>query len=301
MRNRVPANAACSALILFLFVIASLGTPPLAVAKEPVIHNCLVSAIDDVDVPAKEAGVLTELPARPGQQVSEGEVLGKIDDERALLARQLALIEVYKAREASENDINVRFAVSAAEVAEAKVASANAANAKVPDTIPASEVRELELEAKRAKLQIEQATFEQDLLKYDIRSRNAEFKAAEQDVARRQVASPLEGEIFEVHRDRGEWVQAGDPVLRVVRMNRLQVHGYVRQAKVARRDVIDRPVTITVKLDGDRERTFDGKIVFASSETTGGGEFRIAAEVENVQEDGLWVIKPGQQATITIR
>ncbi len=273
------------------------GCPP-AFSQED--EKFLVSAIDDVEVPAREAGVLTELPAKPGQQVEEGHVLGKVDDDRARIADELAEITHDKAKESAENDINVRYAKAASDVADAELERAKAANRRTPGSISDSEMRTKELEAKRAELQIEQAIVEQQLLEHDVRTAYAEWKAARKQVTRRQVTSPIDGEVFEVHRNRGEWVEAGEPVLRVVRMNRLQIQGFLKEADWARAAVIDRPITVKVTMDGGRVETFKGKIVFASSETTGTSEFKISAEVDNRKENGRWLLKPGQSANVTI-
>ena len=45
----------------------------------------------------------------------------------------------------------------------------------------------------------------------------------------------------------------------------------------------------------------DGKIVFVSPLVQPGGEYLVWAEVENKQENGHWLLRPGLTATMTIQ
>lgn len=285
-----PALIACLSVAFFA----------TAAAAEVVVENCLVSAIDDVDVPAEESGVLIELPAKPGQEVKEDDLLGKIDDKMAVIAREAAQNEYDRHKKRSENDISVRFAKKSYEVALADLASNEAANAEVPGAVPETEMRTKRLKTEETKLGIEQATVTQGLIEFDVRKALGEWHAANDAVKRRRILSPIEGEVFEVHRNRGEWVQSGETVIRVVHMSRLQIHGFLKEAEHARDTVTDHPIRVVVNMEGGRTESFTGKIVFASSETTGGGEFRVSAEVDNRKENGRWLLKPGQLATMTI-
>ena len=45
---------------------------------------------------------------------------------------------------------------------------------------------------------------------------------------------------------------------------------------------------------------FTGKVVFVSPLVSVGGNYDVFAEVNNRQEDGQWVLRPGLEATMTI-
>jgi multidrug efflux pump subunit AcrA (membrane-fusion protein) len=100
----------------------------------------------------------------------------------------------------------------------------------------------------------------------------------------------------------GEWMQPGDPLARVVRIDKLRVEGYVDSARFEPEQVHDRPVTVTVGFADEREETFKGRIVFVSPLVEPGGDFRVFAEVENRQPPGSsqWLLRAGQTATMTI-
>ena len=300
----VLSLAAASFAILSLAAIGQAATNdtgvPRAANRGTALSGCLVSLIEEAEVPAQEAGVLYELAVREGSQVTKGQVLGRVNDRAAQFQKQLAESAYRAAKEKSENDINVRYAVAAAKVAEAAYDSAMEANKRYPGAVGASEIRRLKLETERTKLQIEQAQLEQTLLVHDLTGKAAELQSADEAVRRRHVLSPIDGEAVEMRRHAGEWVSAGQPVLRLVRLDRLRVEGFIKGANVDPTTVIDRAVLVEVETARGQRRTVSGRVVYVSPLVQAGGEYRVWAEVENVKENGGWRIQPGQSARMTI-
>jgi macrolide-specific efflux system membrane fusion protein len=264
------------------------------------LNNCLVSLIEEAEVPAQEEGVLYELVVREGSQVTKGQVLGRINDRAAQLKKHMMESAYRAAKEKSENDINVRYSTAAAKVAEAAYDSALEANKRYPNAVGPSEVRRLKLEAERTRLQIEQSQLEQTLLVHDLTSKAAELETADDAVRRRHVISPIEGEVVEMRRHVGEWVSAGQPVLRLVRLDRLRVEGFINASNADPGSLLNRAVLVEVATAGGQRRTVSGRVVYVSPLVHAGGEYRIWAEVDNVKENGRWRIQPGQSARMTI-
>jgi hypothetical protein len=48
------------------------------------------------------------------------------------------------------------------------------------------------------------------------------------------------------------------------------------------------------QLPGGEKRELTGKIVFVSPMLQTAGDYRVWAEVDNRQEDGQWLLQPGQ-------
>src|SRR4051812_20604102 len=85
------------------------------------VEGALTTLIEQVDVPAREAGVLATTSAREGELVMAGAELAKIDDADALLLKDRARIELEAARKEAENNVSVRFAAKSTEVAKAEL------------------------------------------------------------------------------------------------------------------------------------------------------------------------------------
>jgi multidrug efflux pump subunit AcrA (membrane-fusion protein) len=113
---------------------------------------------------------------------------------------------------------------------------------------------------------------------------------------RRMIVAPVSGVVVDLYRHVGEWVKPGDPVLRILRIDRLKVEGYLNAAEHGS-EVSGRLVTVTATLPGGRTEQFHGKIVFVSPEVEAvKKDFRVVAEVVN--RDML--LRPGLDATLTI-
>jgi len=266
----------------------------------PVVENCFVMLVEQADIPAQEAGVIADLKATEGAEVRAGDLLAKIDDRRAEIDKRLAMDEYTSAREKADNDINLRYSTAAADVAEAAYQAALDANSRVANSVAASEVRKLKLEHRRALLQIEQSRLEQSTMGHEASAAAAKVEAADDNLKRRRIASPINGMVVEVRRNLGEWVQPGDVVLHVVRLDRLRVEGFVKAADIPPERIQGRDVTVTVELAGKKRLDLPGNVVFVSPLLQTGGDYRVWAEIKNRQEKGQWLLQPGQSATMRV-
>jgi multidrug efflux pump subunit AcrA (membrane-fusion protein) len=288
--------------VLLGVAFTSVTAASLGQEREPVLERCLVSLIEEAQVPAREAGVLVELNIREGDVVSMGDIIAGIDDSQPEFDRRKAIAEHAQAQAKADSDVDVRYAISAEEVAKAEYDKANESNKRVPGSVTRVELDRLQLTWKRGELQIEQAQMERKLSSMAVQSQEVDIAAAEAAIDRRKIRSPLDGMVVQVYPHLGEWMQPGDPLARVVRTDSLRVEGYVDSAEFEPEQVRDRPVTVIVNLAGERTETFAGRIVYVSPLVEPGGDYRVWAEAENRKPDGSnqWLLRPGQTATMTI-
>jgi macrolide-specific efflux system membrane fusion protein len=100
----------------------------------------------------------------------------------------------------------------------------------------------------------------------------------------------------QVHHRRGEWVQPGEKVLRILRLDRLRAEGFV-DARNLERELLDAPVKVRVSLPGQPEAEFSGRVVFVSPEIDPvNSQVRIWADIENPKLE----LRPGLRAAMTI-
>jgi multidrug efflux pump subunit AcrA (membrane-fusion protein) len=292
--------------------VPSAGERPTGAEGQLVLRQCLVSLIQEVQVPAQVAGLLVELPVQEGMSVSVGQLLARIDDSQPMSDHQIAVLKLQAAQEKAKNDISVRYAQAAAEVARIEYEQAYRANQKNPGTISETEVRRLYLAHQRAALGVEQALVDQRLAALEAKVLEAQATAAGIEVQRRRIVSPLDGVVVKIYRRVGEWVQPGDPVAHVVRMDRLRVEGMVpavperdREGRLVTRgyspaEIDRRPISVLVELPGGRRETFTGQVVFVSPLVQAGGQYRFWAEVENRRVGDHWLLLPGLLAEVTV-
>lgn len=274
---------------------------PAVRSNTETVHNCLVTLIDEAEVPAQEEGALVGIMVHEGQQVTKEEVLAQIDDRKVRMAENVARYELEAAKAEAENNVNVRYAQAAADVAGAEYQQAMEANRKMPNTHPQAELRRLLLEHRKFSLQIEQSEHELNLAGLTTKVKEAQLEAASTDVDRRKIRAPIDGIVVKRYRRVGEWVRPGDPLLRLVRADHLRIEGYLDATKISPSEVADQPVTITVQLPNGRHESFPGKIVFVNPLVEAGMQFLVYAEVTNRQENGYWLLRPGLPADMTIQ
>jgi len=265
------------------------------------LSHCLISLAEEAQVPAKEAGALTRVMVVAGQQVAAGQQLAQVDDSRPLMENKAAQFKLDAAREEATNRINVVYAEAAHKVAQAEVAQYEEANAAVPGTVSRTEVRRAQLQAKQTELAIVQAEFKLTVAGLEAKVREAEVDATLQNIENRKIRAPLDGIVTELRRHEGEWVQPGDTVLHLVRMDRLWIEGFLDAASYSPGEIDARPVNVRVVLAHGRQEVFQGKIVYVSPLVETGGEYRVRAEVFNRQENEHWLLRPGLTAEMDIR
>ncbi|MBX7164786.1 MAG: HlyD family efflux transporter periplasmic adaptor subunit [Pirellulales bacterium] len=279
--------------------LAWLLAAPGALAQEITIPRCPLDLIEERDVPAQDAGMLLELDAREGAVVEQNMRLGAIDDREAQAELIVAQREYDVAKEKAENDVNVRYAEAAAKVAEYTYLQNKSANDKVPGTVSQTEVLKTLFDWKRSKLQIEQAQSEMAIAALELKAAEAKQNAMKVKVDRRQILAPISGMITKVERKPGTWVNPGDPIVRIIYLERLRVKGHVESADYSPSVMLGRAVKVKVQLPAG-PRGFTGKVVFCNPEIDLNGKFEVWAEIDNPQEDGRWTLHPGLTSEMSI-
>ena len=297
-------SAVCWAICLMgvppLAATPSVREPTPAVPRQAVVTHCLVSLIEDVQVPAREAGALTSVAVAEGQYVTQGQLLAQIDDQQPRLDKMAAELQRDAALAKAQDDIEVRYAEAALAVAGAELERALAIERKSPGGVTQQEIQKLKLAKHRDELQIERSKLEMRVAKMNADVHQAGVRSAENAVGRRQIVSPLNGVVVTLFHEKGEWVAAGEPVLQVIRIDKLRVEGFLNAAEIGPDEVIGRPATVEVQLAGGRAAQFTGKIVFISPLVQAGDKYRVRAEVENRTENGSPILRPGMTATVAI-
>jgi multidrug efflux pump subunit AcrA (membrane-fusion protein) len=248
--------------------------------------------------------------------------------------RQVAIeqqVEFDVAQSEALNDVAVRAAAKARDVADNEYQRGLRSREASKNSVSESTLDGLKLELERAILSHEQAEFQLSVLKLKLEAKRAavrtqtlaieaadlevaeaeslrtlaglqadlkqhDVEAAELTLAQRSAVSPIDGVVVELPRRAGEWVQPGEKVARVIRLNRLRAEGFLPLAK-ASPALVDRPALIEVGGGDGPTVTRRGRITFVSPDVDPiNQEVRIWAEFEN--PDGT--LLPGLRATIRI-
>jgi macrolide-specific efflux system membrane fusion protein len=245
-----------------------------------------VKLIDQVILASDQPGIISYIEPEEGDEVRAGQTVARLRDEVA------AAVYARVAKEA-ENDVEIRYARKAADVAKAELEASVEANRLVPTAVPPIELDRLRLTHERSVLQIEQAENQQVINGLLRDEKDAELK-------RYKIEAPFDGVVTLVFKSEGEALRQGDPILELKNTKRVRVEGQVEIQDVwrvrpgARVEVrLDIP-----KLDLDIEKeTFAGRISFVDVTVQPVGRTtRIWAEVANHKN----LLRAGLTTTMTI-
>ena len=261
------------------------------------IESALLTLIEHADLPASESGPLVQREIVEGATVDSDAVLGKIDDHEATLVLERAKTELRIAEAIVENDIKVRFARKSQEVALAELKRSQESIEKFPKSVSQTELDRLRLLADKATLEIEQAQVDHEQAKLSKLLKQTDVERADLLLQRRKIKAPFPGMVVSWKKQRGEWVEAGTPVVRIIRLNRLRAEAFV-SSRIPATDLLDRPVQLFIDLPGKPKSRFEGKLVFVDPEIDPvNNQMRIYAEIDNTN----FRLRPGQSAMMVIQ
>ncbi len=284
--------------VVLLTIVA--GGP--ALAETVVLSDGFVSVTKTIQVPAEESGVLEKVNVKEGDVIQPKQPLAQIDEEQAQLQLTAAQAEHEVAEKEASDRIAIEYAEATRNVAEIELHKARLANRKQPGTFTDIDVERLNLKLIEAKLQVRKSMMDFTIAALQVKVSQAKVDSANKLVRRCQIKSPLEGigVVVEQHRHQGEWVQAGEPIVGIVRLDKLQVEDYLPADMYAPSQVDGQPVIVEVTLAGGRVEKFRGKIDYVSPMVEAGGSRLVRAEVENRKENGYWLLSSGLRAKMTI-
>lgn len=206
---------------------------PEGSAGRVVLRECRVKVIDQVTLSCDRTGVLKFVEVREGDPVAAKQIVGRVNDDVALA--QLAVAE-----RKSKNNVEIRYSEIAGQMAQLEYEKAVEANLGVANTVPLLEVKKLKLAAERAVLQLEQAENEFALAQLEFAKAKAEADA-------HAILAPISGIVTKLHKQSGEAIRAGDPVIELTSTDRVRVEGYL-PLEYAWRVEMGTPVTVRVSI-----------------------------------------------------
>jgi macrolide-specific efflux system membrane fusion protein len=260
------------------------------------VESVVLRLLAEADVPAQEAGLLTTVAVREGDAVKQGATLAQIDDQVALMAERAAQLKYDVAHEKATNDVQVRYASKAAEVAAAELERSTGSVARFAKSVSESQLDVERLNVDKTRLEAEQASHNQQIAVLEMKSAQNELDAAKVQRVRRRIVAPFDGTIVQVFVRLGEWVEPGQKALRIVNIDRLKAEGFLPAAD-ADAKLVGAPVRLSLDLAGEQAAAFTGKVSFVSPEVDPiTGQVRVWAEIDN----RAGRLRPGQPVRMVI-
>lgn len=253
-----------------------LAVVPCAAETPLVIEGAVLRLVDDSQATALSAGVVTQLLVEEGARVSSGQLLARLDDAEQRVAVETAQADLRVAEHTAGDDVAIRYADKVAEASRAELRRSEESVARFPKSVSQSQLDVERLAIRQAKLEAEKARHTQRRIELEAERAAKRLVAAELLLARRRIASPIDGVVVERALRTGEWIEPGQPAFRVVATDRLRAEGFAAGA-AASGDLVGRSVRV---MTGSVESS--GTVSFVSPEIDPvSGQTRVVVLVDN--------------------
>jgi multidrug efflux pump subunit AcrA (membrane-fusion protein) len=291
---------ASSLALTIALALAADGAPSPQSTGDAVIPVCSVASIERQEVPGADPGVLMEMLVKEGMKVTNGQELGLVDDREAKAQLIVKQLDSEAADQEAKSNIGVLFATATADVAHTAWKKLERANEGAKGAVAEIDVLKTKLEWEKATLQIKKAEEDHVAAGLTAKAKAAEAKAAEIGVERRILRAPFSGVVLKVKKHVGEWVAAGEPVVELIRVDRLSIRGGLQADQWPPADIEGRKVTVEVLLPRGRVEKVAGQIVFVSPQVVN-GKLEVWAEIDiPTEKDGRPLVPAGLTAKMTI-
>jgi RND family efflux transporter MFP subunit len=286
-------------ILAILIVVTVLAEP--ARSQDPngvvVVEQAVASLIENIQIPAEEAGVIREYTVGEGDFVAAGDLVAQLADEVQEMEVTIAEAEFQAARLAASNDADIEYAEKSSEVARKTLERSRQANQRADRAVSRTELERLQLEFERGLLARQQATMEREIALAQMEVRQARLEAARLRLQQREIRAPISGMVVERLAQAGEWVNAGQPIVRVIRMDRLRLK-CILPASSFDDSLTGRRVEFETSVPPDgRVMTFTGRVTFVSPEIIlQRDQIAVWAEVENPELK----LRPNNSGTLRI-
>lgn len=189
----------------------------------------------------------------------------KVTETQEMIEKSLTEQKI--AEQTSNSDVAVRLAEKSLDTAQADMNRALAARAQFAGSVSDAELSRLTYLRDRSQLDIEsaketkaiatlqigveqsavataeailqrlkfeesQASTNQAVEKIEYERLRLQLELAETQLHRRKIVAPFTGMVVEQYHHRGEWLEPGEPIFRIVRLDRLVVEGYANSDQI---------------------------------------------------------------------
>ncbi len=261
------------------------------------VPYCSIEFVDDIMLPALEAGAITTINVQEGQFITAGTIVGQIDDSLPHYELDRAKLRYQNAFQAAKDTTSILAAQKEYELAR-KVYEKNK-RLRSTGSRSESEVMESRFQREIASLKLDKANNDREMAFGEAKVELAGMDSVKQRIARHTLRSNYDAYVVDIIKKPQEYVNIGDDVIRLARMDQMWVQASLNAKSLNAADAENRPVTVTLKT-ANGEETFEGKIDQVSLEYVSAEEYQVKIKVQNRREGNSWMLRPFSQVSMVI-
>ena len=261
------------------------------------VPYCSIEFVDDIMLPALEAGAITTINVQEGQFITAGTIVGQIDDSLPHYELDRAKLRYQNAFQAAKDTTSILAAKKEYELAYTVYKK----NKRLRSTgsRSESEVMESRFQSEIASLKLDKANNDREMAFGEAKVELAGMDSVKQRIARHTLRSNYDAYVVDIIKKPQEYVNIGDDVMRLARMDQMWVQASLNAKSLNAADAENRPVTVTLKT-ANGEETFEGKIDQVSLEYVSAEEYQVKIKVQNRREGNSWMLRPFSQVSMVI-
>ena len=261
------------------------------------VPYCSIEFVDDIMLPALEAGAITTINVQEGQFITAGTIVGQIDDSLPHYELDRAKLRYQNAFQAAKDTTSILAAKKEYELAY----NIYKKNKRLRSTgsRSESEVMESRFQSEIASLKLDKANNDREMAFGEAKVELAGMDSVKQRIARHTLRSNYDAYVVDIIKKPQEYVNIGDDVMRLARMDQMWVQASLNAKSLNAADAENRPVTVTLKT-ANGEETFEGKIDQVSLENVSAEEYQVKIKVQNRREGNSWMLRPFSQVSMVI-
>jgi len=270
-------------------------------SEEGEVKFCTVEYEDEIDLPALETGQLLQMNVKEGDSVAVGTMIALIDSKPLKLQLMQALVRKDNALQMAKDKTSVIAADKQIQLTGQRYETTKKLEKKGARSF--DELKTAQYEYEVAQLQRDAALVRQLEAKGEYKLEEARVIEVEERIKRHDIIPKFDGVVVERYKQAGEWVTAGEPVVKIARMDKLYVSGLVSNSNHNPSEVDGKDVVVTVELARNETMDFPGKIVgIGSKDVIGkGNEYKVKAEITNKMKQGQWVLRKETRVSMRIK
>lgn len=259
-----------------------------------------ISLIDDIMLPALESGPIRSLNVTEGQFIEKGAIVGVIDD--MILKSQMTEQEIrYRNVEKLSKD-TVAYQAASKEYDLAIIEYEKTKRLHAKRSRSESELMQAKFQAQIAKLKIQKSINDRESAEGEARLESSRLDSIRQRINRHVLTSDYDAYVVEIFKKPQEFVNVGDEVMRLGRMDELWAQANVSVKQLDVHEALNRPVTVELRMARGETEVFTGRIEQIPLENQSSDQYAVKVRVKNRRAgpNKSWILRPLAQVKMTI-
>jgi HlyD family secretion protein len=219
---------------------------------------------EEVVVSAETGGQLLQLDVEEGNRLAQGTTVGMIDTIQLSLQRRDLVARKTTARSRT-TEVGKQIDVLTAQREIAKREYERTQRLVQAQAATAQQLDRAERDYRTLGEQIEATQTSRTTASTEIGSIDAQIALIDDRIRKSRIVNPVGGTVLTKYAERGEFIQAGQPVYKVADLDTLTLRAYVSGAQLA---AVRVGATVTVRIDAGRDsmRTLPGRVTWVASQ-----------------------------------